>query len=43
MVLRLACVVIAGAGGSQVIVADDCTILRGVKKFEYQVFDNGLP
>ncbi|NPT58032.1 hypothetical protein [Paraburkholderia elongata] len=34
---------IADAAGSPLIVADDCTVLRGVKKLEYQVFDNGLP
>ena len=41
--VRLMRIVVAGAAGPSLIVADDCTVLRGPKKLEYQVFDNGLP
>jgi hypothetical protein len=36
-------IVLAAAAGPPLIVADDCTVLRGAKKLEYQVFDKGLP
>jgi hypothetical protein len=35
--------IVIGAAGSPLIVADDCTVLHGAKKLEYQVFDKGLP
>ena len=44
--MRLMCLmrlVIAGAAGPPLIVADDFTALRGAKRLEYQVFDKGLP
>lgn len=41
--MRFMRLVIAGAAGSPLIVADDFTVPHGAKKLEYQVFDNGLP
>jgi hypothetical protein len=41
--MRLMRLAIACAAFSPLIVADDCTVLRGAKKLECQVFDNGLP
>jgi hypothetical protein len=36
-------IVMTGAAGSPLIVADDCTVPRAAKKVESQVFDKGLP
>jgi hypothetical protein len=41
--MRVMRLVIAGAAGVPLIVADDCTVRCSAKKLEYQVFDNGLP
>jgi uncharacterized metal-binding protein len=41
--MRVMRLVIAGAAGVPLIVADDCTVRCSAKKLEYQVFDNELP